>query len=136
MRLTFTFPRDYPQAAFPDGIPTVDLERNPLIPVQTRAYIIKHLRRIRQRKRPCLEACLRFLLFAYENQNDNYLTDSESSSDDEGRPNGKKAKEATASLLRNHKNLAEPVSSQGAFGPNGGFCHAPVLVYNYLISIR
>jgi hypothetical protein len=128
MRLTFTFPRDYPQAVFPDGIPIVELERNPLIPRQTRTYILKRLRRIREQKRPCLEACLRFL-FAYESQNENDLTDLESSSDDERQPNGKKSKEATTSLLRNHMNLAEPVSSQGAFGPSGGFRN-PILVRN------
>ncbi|KAJ3517825.1 hypothetical protein NLJ89_g245 [Agrocybe chaxingu] len=41
------------------------------------------------------------------------------SSSDEDLPRGKKAKEITVSLLRNNKNLAEPRTSQGAFGPNG-----------------
>jgi len=62
-------------------------------------------------------------VFAYENQNENDFTGLESSSDDAGQSNGKKAKEATASLLRprNHKMLAEPVSSQGTPRPDGGF---------------
>lgn len=33
-----------------------------------------------------------------------------------------KRKEITVSLLRNHKNLAEPRTTQGAFGPNGVYC--------------
>ncbi|KDR70095.1 hypothetical protein GALMADRAFT_76692 [Galerina marginata CBS 339.88] len=118
MRVTFTFPRDYPQTSHPQGTPIVDLERNPLISMSDRAYILRHLRRIRERKRPCLEACLRFLLFADEGHNDHDLMDSESSSD-EDLPSGKKSRDVTVSLLRNNKNLAEPRTSQGAFGPNG-----------------
>ncbi|KAF4623173.1 hypothetical protein D9613_001382 [Agrocybe pediades] len=117
MRITFTFPRDYPQATYPYGTPAVELERNPLISMRDRAYILKYLRRIRERKRPCLEACLRFLLFAEESDNHRGFQDSESSSDEEsGR---KKEKDVTMSMLRNIKNLAEPRSSQGVFGPNG-----------------
>jgi len=121
MRITFTFPREYPQASHPQGTPTVELERNPLILMRDRAFILKHLRRIRERKRPCLEPCLRFLLFADEGVNDRDLMDSESSSSDDDGNGGdaKKSREITVSLLRNHKNLAEPRSSQGAFGPNG-----------------
>lgn len=119
MRVTFTFPREYPHAPHPQGTPAVELERSPLISMRDRAYILSRLRRIRERKRPCLEACLRFLLWVDEGQNDEALADSESSSDDE--PSGKKAKNITLSLLRNTKNLAEPRTSQGAFGPNGVF---------------
>ncbi|KAF8168512.1 hypothetical protein B0H34DRAFT_685839 [Crassisporium funariophilum] len=119
MRVTFTFPREYPQAIAPQGAPTVELERNPLISMSDRAFILKHLRRIRERKRPCLEACLRFLLFADEGRNDRELVDSGSSSDDDDEPTGKKSRDVTVSLLRNNKNLAEPRTSQGAFGPNG-----------------
>lgn len=86
-----------------------------------RAFILKHLRRIRERKRPCLESCLRFLLFAEDGDDDGDLMDSESSDDDDDHNagDGKKSREITVSLLRNHKNLAEPRSSQGSFGPNG-----------------
>ncbi len=115
--MTFTFPRDYPQGTHPHGTPTIDVEHNPLIHMRDRAFILKHLRRIRERKRPCLEACLRFLLFAEEGQLEDDL-DSESSSDDD-QPSGKKTREITISLLRNSKNLTEPRTSQGAFGPNG-----------------
>ena len=120
MRITFVFPpQDYSQGSHPHGTPVVDLERNPLIKMRDRAYILKHLRRIRERKQPCLEPCLRFLLFADEGAND--LMDSESSDDDDddGGGGGKKSREITVSLLRHHKNLAEPRSSQGSFGPNG-----------------
>jgi len=117
MRVTFTFPCEYPHSSYPYGTPIVDLERNPLISMRDRAYILKHLRRIRERKRPCLEACLRFLMFADEGNNDRDFHDSESSSDEES--GTKKEKEGTMSMLRNSKNLAEPRSSQGVFGPNG-----------------
>lgn len=124
MRVTFTFPREYPLAGHPHGTPIVDLERNPLILMRDRAFILKRLRRIRERKRPCLEACLRFLLFADEGVNDRDLMDLGSSDDDDDdddddEGDGKKSREVTVSLLRNHKNLAEPRSSQGSFGPNG-----------------
>ncbi|KAF9527133.1 hypothetical protein CPB83DRAFT_856798 [Crepidotus variabilis] len=127
MRVTFTFPRDYPQEAHPYGTPTVELERNPLIHLRDRAFILKHLRRIRERKRPCLEACLRFLLFAIEtrDEEDNLGdSDEEDSSDEDlgltiGASKKHKKRDFTISLLRNSKNLTEPRTSQGAFGPNG-----------------
>lgn len=119
MRVTFTFPRDYPQAAHPNGTPTIEVERNPLISLWRRDCILKHLRRILERKRPCLEACLRFLLFADDGQVNDDI-DSETSSD-EDQSSGKKTKEITISLMRNSKNLTEPRTSQGVFGPNGFF---------------
>lgn len=120
MRVTFTFPRKYPQASHPDGTPIIELERNPLILLRDRAYILKHLRRIRERKRPCLEPCLRFLLFAEEGSNDRDMMYSESSDDDDDTGRVKEPRNVTVSfLLRNHKNLAEPRSSQASFGPNG-----------------
>ncbi|KAF8907725.1 hypothetical protein CPB84DRAFT_1813522 [Gymnopilus junonius] len=142
MRVTFTFPKDYPAGTHPHGTPNVELERNPLISMSDRAYILRHLRRIRERKRPCLEACLRFLLFADEGRMEE--GDGESSSSDDGIDEddtgrvegGKKARDVTVSLLRNNKNLAEPRTSQGAFGPNGElicfFRAPPRLVRNVL----
>ncbi|KAF8629004.1 hypothetical protein AX17_005860 [Amanita inopinata Kibby_2008] len=136
IRVTFTFPRDYPHASYPHGIPTVELERNPLISIRNRAFMLRRLRGIRERRRPCLEACLRFLLFADEEEQAGPTAihlDSDSSDGEEGTggalivPDGggggerkKKAKAVPAiSMLRNHKNLAEPRTSQGTFGPNG-----------------
>uniref|UniRef100_A0A0W0FZ82 Uncharacterized protein n=1 Tax=Moniliophthora roreri TaxID=221103 RepID=A0A0W0FZ82_MONRR len=118
MRITFTFPRDYPQGTHPEGTPTVELDRTPLISIRDRAFILRHLRTIRERQRPCLEACLRFLLFRIEDEQQEapLPLESESSSDEEGRPRPKKM---TSSLIRNSKNLAEPRTSQGTFGPNG-----------------
>lgn len=121
MRVTLTFPRDYPQAIYPNGTPTIELERNPLISLRRRDFILKHLRRIRERKRPCLEACLRFLLFADDGQINEDIADSETSSDEDQPAGKKKTKEITISLLRNSKNLTEPRTSQGSFGPNGLF---------------
>ena len=122
MRVTFTFPRDYPQAVYPNGTPTIEVERNPLISLWRRDCILKHLRRILERKRPCLEGCLRFLLFADDGQINDDVADSETSSDEDqsvGRKTKGKTKEITISLMRNSKNLTEPRTSQGVFGPNG-----------------
>lgn len=86
--------------------------------MQTRAFILRRLCAIRERRRPCLEACLRFLLFGDEDEQIGApLLDSESSSDDGGAP--RKSRDFTVALLRSHKNLAEPRTSQGVFGPNG-----------------
>jgi hypothetical protein len=91
--------------------------------MRDRAYILKHLRRIRERKRPCLESCLRFLLFAEEGSNDRDLVYSESSDEDDDAGRDKEPRSVAVSiLLRNHKNLAEPRSSQASFGPNGKCC--------------
>ena len=87
--------------------------------MRDRANILKHLRRIRERKRPCLEPCLRFLLFAEEDVNDRDLMYSESSDDDDDAGRGTESREVSILLLRNHKNMAEPRSSQAFFGPNG-----------------
>lgn len=118
IRVSFTFPRDYPQASYPGGIPQVDLEKNPLIHIKTRIHILRRLRAIRERQRPCLEACLRFLLFGYEDESAASRTiESESSSDEAYPP--RRTRGATVSLLRGDKNLAEPRTSQGVFGANG-----------------
>jgi len=120
IRVSFTFPKDYPQASHPDGTPVVELERNPLISNKDRAFILRRLRVIRERRRPCLEACLRFLLFAHEDEQAQPLVvGSESSSEDDGRAVPRKSRDFTVALLRNNKNLAEPRTSQGTFGPNG-----------------
>ncbi|KAG7093686.1 hypothetical protein E1B28_007344 [Marasmius oreades] len=120
IRVTFTFPRDYPQAAHPDGTPTIELDRTPLISIRDRAFILRRLRTIRERRRPCLEACLRLLLFKNEDEQAEIplQLDSESSSDEQasGAPLDRRV---TSTLLRNSKNLAEPRTSQGSFGPNG-----------------
>lgn len=91
IRVTSTFPRDYPRATYPDGIP-IELERNPLIPLKDRAFIPRRLRLIREQKRPCLEACLRFLLSADGGEGaipavgELDMDDSDSSEDDGGEP--------------------------------------------------
>ncbi|KAK2464862.1 hypothetical protein APHAL10511_002938 [Amanita phalloides] len=144
IRVTFTFPRDYPYAHYPHGVPTVEVERNPLIPVRNRAFMLRRLRIIREQRRPCLEACLRFLLFGDEEEEQAgpaLHLDSESSSEEESTSVGgdrKKRKKGVPaiSMLRNHKNLAEPRTSQGTFGPNGElvcfFRASPRIVRNML----
>lgn len=83
--------------------------------------MLRRLKTIRERRRPCLEACLRFLLFGDENEQVGIPVDmrSESSSEEDEDPNTRKSRDITVSLLRNNKNLAEPRTSQGVFGPNG-----------------
>ncbi|KAJ3484289.1 hypothetical protein NLI96_g5740 [Meripilus lineatus] len=119
IRVSFTFPRDYPQAPFPGGVPQVELERNPLIRIETRVKILRRLKAIRERQRPCLEACLRFLLFGSDDESSlARAIDSESSSD-EAFPSSRRPRNSTVSLLPGDKNLAEPRTSQGVFGANG-----------------
>ncbi len=118
VRVTFTFPREYPQAVHPLGTPLVDVERSPLIPIKRRAYMRRELRKIRETERPCLELCLRFLLFGDGGESRPGL-DSGSSSDEDRPAKSKRTKDFSASLISDHQNLAEPRSSQGVFGPNG-----------------
>jgi hypothetical protein len=92
--------------------------------MKDRAFMLKRLKAIRERRRPCLEACLKFLLFGDEEdpRGRPSLMDGESSDEDMPPTTaaaGGKGKEVTVSLLRNHKNLAEPRTTQGTFGPNG-----------------
>lgn len=118
VRVTFTFPREYPGADHPQGTPLVDIERSPLIPTIRRAYMRRKLKKIRETERPCLELCLRFLLVGDGGENRPGL-DSGSSSDEDRPAKQKRTKDFSASLIRDHQNLAEPRSSQGVFGPNG-----------------
>ena len=124
IRISFTFPRDYPHAAHPNGTPQVELERNPLIPVKSRVLILRRLRAIREQERPCLEACLRFLLYGErdedEDERPSSMDDSESSDDDIA-IKSRRSKDGALSMLQSDKNLAEPRTSQGVFGPNGKY---------------
>lgn len=123
IRATFTFPKDYPQASFPRGTPSLEIERSPLVSMKDRAFMLRRLKAIRERRRPCLEPCLKFLLFGTEDEKvgpGSMPLDSESSSEEEdGRPVARRSRGDTSTLLRTQKNLVEPRTSQGAFGPNG-----------------
>ena len=80
----------------------------------------RRLREIRENQRPCLEACLRFLLFGDGSRRGTKPSlDSGTSSDEEEQADADKSKDFSASLIRDNPNLAEPRSSQGVFGPNG-----------------
>ena len=84
--------------------------------------MLRKLRTIRERRRPCLEACLRFLLFGDEDDQVTAPVDMGlgSSSEDEGPGQlTHKSRNLTVSLLRNNNNVPEPRTSQGVFGPNG-----------------
>ncbi len=117
MRITFTFPKEYPHRG-PDSTPVVSLEPNPLISINDRARILRKLKTIRESRRPCLEPCLRFLLFKNEDVDEKpiHLDSGSSDEEDEGK---RREQEHTVALLRNNKNLAEPRTTQGVFGPNG-----------------
>lgn len=127
IRVTFTFPKDYPSSHGPSGTPTIDLERSPLISLNDRAFMLRRLRVIRETHRPCLEACLRFLLFGSEG--DRVMRSSTSSDTEDFNQGGEDTSDrkvppaqkddAAYSQLRNDKTLAEPRTSQGVFGPNG-----------------
>jgi WD repeat-containing protein 59 len=118
-RISFTFPKDYPYALHPGGTPQVELERNPLISVKNRVHILRRLRAIREQQRPCLEACLKFLLYGDNNDDRLSSMDDTESSDDELSMLPRRAKDGESTVIRGDKNLAEPRTSQGVFGPNG-----------------
>ncbi|KAF7354044.1 WD-REPEATS-REGION domain-containing protein [Mycena venus] len=134
IRITFTFPKDYPHGTHPRGTPTVELERNPLISLKNRAFILRRLRALRERQRPCLEACLRFLS---EGEKAGAPHPMDSGSSDEGEDKDtRKSRDLTVALLRSHKNLAEPRTSQGTFGPNGElvcFFRAPPRIVRHVL---
>ncbi|KAI0258544.1 hypothetical protein BC834DRAFT_835341 [Gloeopeniophorella convolvens] len=120
VRVTFTFPKDYPHASHPGGTPTVDLERSPLISIRSRAFMLRRLRVLRENRRPCLEACLRFLLYGNEDDKQRRAAHIDyDSSSDEDRVSLLRSESATVAPLHSDKNIAEPVTSQGVFGPNG-----------------
>ncbi|KAJ7576839.1 hypothetical protein C8J56DRAFT_971742 [Mycena floridula] len=133
IRVTFVFPRDYPHSS---GIPSIELERNPLISLKNRAFMLRRLRAIRETQRPCLEACLNFLLFRRDEKVGHRLPlDSESSSEDED-DRFRTSRDFHVSV---HKNLTEPRTSQGCFGPNGElvcfFRAPPRIVRNVLRGV-
>ncbi|KAF8265297.1 hypothetical protein EI94DRAFT_1736236 [Lactarius quietus] len=121
VRVTFAFPKDYPHSLHPEGTPTVDLERSPLISIRNRAFMLRRLRMLRETRRPCLEACLRFLLYGNEDERQRRTAhiDYDSSSDDETTSVMRSKREDIIAPLHSDKNIAEPVTSQGVFGPNG-----------------
>lgn len=96
--------------------------------MKDRAFMLRHLRIIRNQKRPCLEACLRFLLSGGDGEGATTreldMGDSDSSEDDGNISTAKKGRDVTVALLRNNKNLVEPRTSQGTFGPSGALCLA------------
>ncbi|KAJ3839635.1 hypothetical protein F5878DRAFT_109415 [Lentinula raphanica] len=164
LRVTFTFPRDYPYSppikpgthtglqmgnSLTTTTPTVNMEYTPLITMKDRAFMLRRLRRIiailRERQKPCLEACLRFLVFKDESaveladsgaashvqrlgsksktSANGAVDDSDSEEDIEHLAylgsHMERDDEVTMLMMRNHKNLAEPRTCQGSFGPNG-----------------
>ncbi|KAI0654949.1 hypothetical protein C8Q70DRAFT_1083983 [Cubamyces menziesii] len=118
LRVTFTFPREYPHSTGPKSTPTVDLERSPLISVKQRAFISRRLRAIRERDRPCLEKCLRFLVFGDREDSERHAVIDSGSSEEDEVPDAKKG-DTKFSSSRVDKNLAEPRTSQGVFSANG-----------------
>ena len=85
--------------------------------------MLRRLRMLRETRRPCLEACLRFLLYGNEDERQRRTAhiDYDSSSDDDTTSVLRSKREAIIAPLHSDKNIAEPVTSQGVFGPNGMF---------------
>ncbi|THH10378.1 hypothetical protein EW146_g8386 [Bondarzewia mesenterica] len=121
IRVSFVFPKDYPHGHHPEGTPSIELERTPLITMRNRAIMLRRLRSILQTRRPCLEACLRFLLFGNEDEHERppIHIGFESSSDEDEDPMATRGRDHGVNPLQHDKNIAEPRTSQGVFGPNG-----------------
>ena len=83
--------------------------------------MLRRLRMLRESRRPCLEACLRFLLYGNEDERQRRTAHIvyDSSSDEEGTSLLRSKRERIVTPLHSEKNIAEPVTSQGVFGPNG-----------------
>lgn len=129
IRVTFIFPHSYPATL---GIPECELEPNPLININNRLFMVRRLLSIRKNRRPCLESCLRFLLFGHEDSNSitrMAIDDDDDSSEDEAlpHPEARRQRNGSHSSLRGNKNLAEPRTSQGVFSANGAFQASIVL---------
>jgi WD repeat-containing protein 59 len=83
--------------------------------------MLRRLRILRETRRPCLEACLRFLLYGNEDEKQRRTAhiSYDSSSDEETYLLRSKREPIVTPLHGGDKNIAEPVTSQGVFGPNG-----------------
>lgn len=84
--------------------------------------MLRRLRAICEQRRPCLEACLRFILFkdADEYDHQHLHLDFDSSSDEDSPSKVRGTNDTTAGdSFGANKNIAEPRTSQGVFGPNG-----------------
>lgn len=89
--------------------------------MQNWAFMLWHLKTIREHRWGCLEACLRFLLFGDENEQVGIpmnMSLKSSLEEDEGLA-ARKSRDFIVLLLRNNKNLAQLKTSQGVFGLNG-----------------
>lgn len=120
IRITFHFPPEYPRSPARSAMPTIELEKSPDILLKDRAYILRCLRKIRLNTRPCLEACLRFLLGMPDVAGRIFGSrglDSDSDSSDGGQ---RQSRSGIVTHLRNHAdNVPMPRRCQGVFGPNG-----------------
>ncbi|KEP54408.1 putative RWD, RING finger and WD repeat protein C11E3,05 [Rhizoctonia solani 123E] len=132
IRITFHFPPDYPRSFSRSAAPTIDLEKNPEIALKDRAYILRNLRKIRLHTRPCLDACLRFLLGFPDLHGRTFgARGADTDSDSEGEQ--RQSRSGIVSHLSNHAdNVPMPRRCQGVFGPNGElvcfFPAAPVVI--------
>ena len=120
IRITFHFPPEYPRSSARAAVPTIELEKSPEVSLKDRAYILRRLRKIRLNTRPCLSACLRFLL-GMPDMHGRMLglrgADSDSDSSDEGQ---RQSRSGVVSHLTSHANgVPMPRRCQGVFGPNG-----------------
>jgi hypothetical protein len=89
----------------------VDLERSPLISIRNRAFTLRRLRMLRETRRPCLEACLRFLLYGNEDEKQrrtaHVVYDSSSDEDSETTTIMRSKREPIVTPLHSDKNISE-----------------------------
>jgi WD repeat-containing protein 59 len=119
VRINFDFPRNYPSDL--TATPSFDVDKSPLISSANRTAMVEGVENIlAERKRRCLEPCLSFLRFGSRDRGRPPNPGMESDSDEDlAAENVKKGN--VARIMRHHKNLGEPRTSQGVFAPNGQF---------------
>ncbi|EJT99661.1 hypothetical protein DACRYDRAFT_117853 [Dacryopinax primogenitus] len=130
LRVAFTFPSNYPRSSSLSSTPHIELEKTSTLPLRTRAYLLRHLRELRMQRRPCLGACVRFLL-GMPDMDGRFgtvdLFDDDEESDDEDR-----GRQSAREVMARKFNLNVPTARRGGatFGPNGE------LVYFYAPPLR
>jgi hypothetical protein len=83
VRVQFTFPPQYPHSTAKEDGPVIDLETSVAVSKATRAMMIAKLQDIRQNERPCLSACIAYLLGYQERRGRLGLRQEESDSEED-----------------------------------------------------
>lgn len=122
IRLTFTFPRDYPSGVHPKGTPSVDLDKSLYLAGKERSTILRKLRSIRERRRPCFEACLKYLLTGQEDEfSKDAVSDPFDSSSDESEDLDTGIRIMNKGGGSSLRAITEGHRTRVSFGPNGTY---------------